>query len=378
MDRRQPPRGARLRAILADPPMIDRLTWREGIYAQTLISEDRGLMARTFGTLFLVGGMLGFLIQAIGEHSTRSDLIVVATAAGALLFGAVCFIGYRRLPQGFFAALVTLGSLMITLVAATSVDGAEAMYGYFYIWVVIMAFLFFSVRAATVQALLAATAYGAVLYGRDVPFETTLLLSAVATLGTTGVLVGLVRSHTERMASGLASEAHTDPVTGLTNRRGFDERFRREVEQARRLRRPLSLVVCDLDRFKAVNDGLGHEEGDAALRRAAVAIAEGTRGSDIVARLGGEEFAVLLPETDERGAYSVAERIRDSVRVEFDGFPVAVTTSCGVASLAVGGDHEDLYRNADAALYEAKAAGRNRTHAHEPTAVPLRLLSRSG
>ena len=266
---------------------------------------------------------------------------------------------------------------MITAAAASAASGAEAVYGFFYVWVVIIAFLFFSVRMATFQALFAAASYGAVLVIGDVPYATNLLLSAAATFGTAGALIGVVRSHTERLAAGLASEVHTDMVTGLTNRRGFDDHFRREVDRASRSRRPLSLVICDLDRFKAVNDGLGHEEGDVALRRTAIAIVEATRSSDVAARLGGEEFAVLLPDTDERHAYAVAERIRDSVRVEFDGFPIKITISCGVASLAVGSDHEILYRQADAALYAAKEGGRNRTEAHEPNAVPLQALSAS-
>ncbi len=354
--------------------MKDRLTWREGISTETLISEDRGLIARAFGTLYVTGSGTGFLILALGEPLEHGREVVAGLAGVALLLGLVCFVGYSRLPRWFFSAMLTLGSLMITGAALTATDGAEPVYGFFYIWVVIMAFLFFPIRAAAGQAIFAAIAYGAVLLTSDAPYATSILLSATATIGTTGLLIGFVRSHTERMATGLASAAHTDPITGLMNRRGFDERFRREVEHARRTHRPLSLVICDLDRFKAVNDELGHEEGDLALRRTAVAIVEATRAADVVARLGGEEFAVLLPDTDGRGSFSVAERIRDSVRVEFDGFPVRLTTSCGVASLAVGADHDVLYRNADAALYSAKEAGRNRTEAHEQSTVPLRLL----
>ena len=370
----QPRRETRLRAVFSDPPMLDRLAWREGISAQTLISEDRGLIARAFGTLYVAGSAIGFLILALGEPLEHGREVVFTLSSIALLLGVICFIGYRRLPRWFFTANLTLGSLMITGAAASAADGAESIYGFFYIWVVIMAFLFFPIKAAAAQAVFAAVAYGAVLIVGDPPYATSILLAAGATIGTTGLLIGFVRSHTERMATGLASEAHTDPITGLMNRRGFDQRFEREVDQARRTHRPLSLVICDLDRFKAVNDELGHEEGDLALRRTAVAIVEATRAADVVARLGGEEFAVLLPDTDGRGAYSVAERIRDSVRVEFDGFPVKLTTSCGVASLAVGADHEVLYRHADAALYSAKEAGRNRTEAHEQNTVPLRLL----
>ena len=109
-------------------------------------------------------------------------------------------------------------------------------------------------------------------------------------------------------------------------------------------------------------DQLGHEEGDAALRRAAAAIVGAVRSVDIVFRLGGEEFAVLLPGTDVLEAYAVAERIRTSVRDNFAEYAVPVTVSCGVATRRKGGfDRKSLLRAADDALYRAKGAGRDRT-----------------
>jgi diguanylate cyclase (GGDEF)-like protein len=367
-----------VRGVRDDPPLIDRLMWREGIFPQTLVAADRGLMARTFGTLFAVGGLIGLVSLAIGE-SDRAGLEVALISALSFALGAVCFVGYRRLPIGFFAAVLAVGTAMITAgMASSDAPGSEGVYGFFYVWVVFMAYLFFSARAATAQALIATVAFAVVLFTRDAPFATNLLIAAVATFGAIGVLTGVVRAHVERMVSELASEAHTDPVTAITNRRGFDLRFTAEIDRARRLGRPLSLVICDLDRFKAVNDELGHGEGDLALRRAAVAIGEAVRGGDTVARLGGEEFAIVLPETRAAAALSVAERIRHGIRIEFEGFPVAVTVSCGVASLGPELADDELFRAADTALYAAKRAGRNATAVHgreHEAAIPLRRVA---
>ncbi len=124
----------------------------------------------------------------------------------------------------------------------------------------------------------------------------------------------------------------------------------------------LSLVICDLDRFKKVNDQLGHEEGDDALRRAAAAIVRAVRSIDIVFRLGGKEFGVLLPNPDTLEAYAVAERIRLSIQDDFAEYPVPLTASCGVATRRKGSfDRKRLLRAADDALYRAKGAGRNRS-----------------
>jgi len=351
--------------LLSDPPLIDRLTWREGIHPQTLISRDRGLMARTFGTLFGVGAAVGLAILLIGENADRDDGVIAAIIALSLALSVVCLVGYRRLPVAFFAAMLTLGTVLISIAASAASAGAEAVYGFFYVWVVFVAFLFFSTRSAALQSLFAAVAYAVVLLANETEFAASLLISAIATIGTTGALVGLLMARIESIATGFAADAHTDPVTAIANRRDFDQRFARAVERARRSGQPLSLVICDLDRFKEVNDALGHEEGDIALRRAAATIAVSVRSLDAVARLGGEEFGVILPDTDREMGIQVAERIRKAIDAEFEHYAVHVTASCGLATTqdAVGGE-EGLFHAADNALYAAKRAGRNRTAVH--------------
>ncbi len=158
----------------------------------------------------------------------------------------------------------------------------------------------------------------------------------------------------------LAALATTDPLTGLANRRAFDEALAREAALARRGNRPVSLVLLDVDHFKAFNDAFGHPAGDAVLRRVADAVRAACRGTDLPARFGGEEFAVLLPATDLGGALALSERFRQAVAA--GPWPVqSVTVSAGVSTFGPGAeDAVRLVEAADRALYRAKRAGRNR------------------
>lgn len=170
------------------------------------------------------------------------------------------------------------------------------------------------------------------------------------------------------LASDLAERmrqlALTDALTGLLNRRGFTDAAVRAVEQARGSGRPLSLVLGDLDRFKSVNDTWGHDAGDRVLRLFAEQMRHGRRAGEVVARIGGEEFAVLLPNADEGRAVELAEGIRRSlhhVAVKLGASRVGVTASFGVASLLEGmKTADDLVNLADRALYRAKETGRDR------------------
>jgi two-component system cell cycle response regulator len=154
--------------------------------------------------------------------------------------------------------------------------------------------------------------------------------------------------------------ARTDPLTGIGNRRSFDAELASRFEHARRYNRPLTLVMIDIDHFKEVNDTFGHQAGDEVLQRIARVLERTTRQSDFVARFGGEEFVVLLPETPLLEGLQVAEKIRAAVAAE--DLPTRVTVSAGVATLPQ--PHIDspdaLVAAADAALYRAKESGRNR------------------
>jgi diguanylate cyclase (GGDEF)-like protein len=162
----------------------------------------------------------------------------------------------------------------------------------------------------------------------------------------------------------LARLAAQDPLTGLANRRQFQERLRQDMAQHRRHGTPGSLVMLDLDHFKQVNDTHGHATGDLVLMEAADRVKAALRPSDVAARIGGEEFAVLLPDSDIGNAVTVAERLRSALTelVVFapDGRPVSVTASIGVAAWQHDDrDERDLLERADQALYAAKHAGRD-------------------
>jgi len=174
-----------------------------------------------------------------------------------------------------------------------------------------------------------------------------------------------------RVAS-VAEQAMIDPLTSTANRRGFERALAIELERSERHGHACALVIADLDDFKQVNDAHGHEVGDDVLVMFAERLRDSVRSADTVARLGGEEFALLLPETDLPGALVVAERVRmafeaDGVRVQ-GGDQLAVTASFGVASFPASRDRAALLREADQALYTAKRLGKNRTVA-APRAV---------
>ncbi len=190
--------------------------------------------------------------------------------------------------------------------------------------------------------------------------------------GVSGVAAAQLRN-AERYGE-LRAEAEFDELTGLLNRRAFDNRFAVEAARFERYRRPLALLLVDLDHFKEVNDRFGHDAGDRALAGVARAIATGIRGADIAARIGGEEFAVLLPETRVPEAADVAERVRAAVAaldLRQGGVAIPLRVSAGVS--AVPDCVEDagaLRSSADEALYAAKRAGRDRVAVAATPRIP--------
>jgi diguanylate cyclase (GGDEF)-like protein len=167
-----------------------------------------------------------------------------------------------------------------------------------------------------------------------------------------------------RMQAELSRQAFSDPLTGLPNRRAFTARFDEALARARRQNEPLSLLIFDLDHFKQVNDRHGHAAGDAVLRHVATVVGAASRGEDIFARIGGEEFGCLLPGLDGDAAIAVADRLRAQlaeVPALIGGHMLNVTLSGGLATFPNDGDTWDrLFSEADARLYRAKQGGRNR------------------
>lgn len=177
------------------------------------------------------------------------------------------------------------------------------------------------------------------------------------------------KRYTDRLRASLTQSvemAVTDALTGLNNRRYLDTHLATLVERSHRRDRPLSVLITDIDHFKAINDRHGHEGGDDVLREFARRLRGAVRGADFACRYGGEEFVVVMPDTTQGVAAQIAERLRDAIAacpfaLSATGAETEVTTSVGVATLeAAGEDASSLLRRADQALYQAKHAGRNR------------------
>lgn len=191
-------------------------------------------------------------------------------------------------------------------------------------------------------------------------YPTTSLLSVLLFMG----MVEYVAARGERKLERLSV---TDPLTMLPNRRYFEHTFKLEAAQNQRSQNHLSLAILDIDHFKHVNDNYGHDVGDQVLIHIAELLRRSTRAGNVIARVGGEEFALLLPNTRQSEALEMAERIRINIEGAsyfHDGKRIPLTISIGIAEVDCDSPLENSYRLADEALYEAKRNGRNRVEAH--------------
>jgi diguanylate cyclase (GGDEF)-like protein len=328
-------------------------------------TTDRALMARSLAYLFGAGAMLALATSAIPEVQDNDIGAIFASqvlyAVAALAVLAILLVSFERLPNWAFQLILGMGTVLIT-VAIYLADEPGGPYTMFYLWVVVYAAYFFTRWETIAQVVLVAIAYAFVLAEQDAGNDVSRWLITLGTLVVAAVLISLLKRHVDALVSRLADTASTDPLTGILNRRGFREYFELEIERAKRSGRPLSVVACDLDHFKAVNDQFGHDAGDAALISLADTLTLTSRRIDTAGRMGGEEFAVLLPNSDARGAYIYAERLRAEVRHTYGDTPFDLTVSIGIASYPSHGETmEELLRCADEALYAAKRLGRDRS-----------------
>jgi diguanylate cyclase (GGDEF)-like protein len=205
-------------------------------------------------------------------------------------------------------------------------------------------------------------------------------LSSIVGVGVVLVLLGVVayqRHQIARLAARLSDATRIDPLTGLLNRRAFELLLESELERSRRTGRPLAVIVGDVDGLSAVNAHRGHSAGDNVLKLVARDMAKWKRRIDSAGRIGGEEFALLLPETDERGAFLLAERLRRAAHRTFNEEPLPVTVSFGVASYPEHGDRLDLLLSlATHAMGAAKELGKDRSVIYSPEVA--RMLASAG
>ena len=198
-------------------------------------------------------------------------------------------------------------------------------------------------------------------------FAVELVLYAVGTVFVIFMLVS------ERTVTAHKTAASTDPLTGMFNRRGFSEACARVIEREANAGRPVTVMIFDIDHFKSINDRFGHPAGDEMLKLFSTVVVSNLRITDLSGRIGGEEFAALLPCSLEEGVL-VAERVREAFEtsgIVVEEGPVDTTVSIGVAGGPAGTELEVLLAAADTALYQAKRGGRNRVEAAEE--LPLSL-----
>jgi diguanylate cyclase (GGDEF)-like protein len=190
-----------------------------------------------------------------------------------------------------------------------------------------------------------------------------MLLPLVASVNHFGNIVASTQKNTSSRVSRLQSLAATDGLTGLINRRQFNQQLDSEIARAKRYRKPLSLALFDIDDFKKINDFYGHTTGDRILKELGALITQNVRESDVAARYGGEEFALILPETGQIDAYELLERLRAMIERTvycLPDNPITATISVGVAQLDLeDGKGYEIIEKADANLYAAKRQGKN-------------------
>jgi diguanylate cyclase (GGDEF)-like protein len=313
------------------------------------LASDAAAGWRSLGALFLTGGFLA--LGAIPLAATGGYRAVAVAVVGliAIITGVTLCWRSADLPVRPMSPMLGFGNLLITLVVIAS-GQPNGRYSLFYVWVALQAFYFLAPRTAMLHMVSVAAQYAVALVLLRGGADQWLLVLGTAV--TTGWLIGALRARIER----LSTQARTDVLTGLPNRRGFDEEIELALESARRSHKLLSLVAIDLDRFKAVNDRHGHLAGDAILHRFGQLCGETVDLA--VSRLGGDEFAIIASGRDQRAAAELAHRIHQAVRGDPELTQHDVTISIGIATFPTHADSSrSLSLAADRALYHAKELG---------------------
>jgi diguanylate cyclase (GGDEF)-like protein len=320
------------------------------------------LAVKSAASIYAGAGVLSLIEAATPGGPAIDPLTGVAAIFVALLIAAFG----ERLPFAALAALGPLGAAMIAFALATSDGPGDA--AILYIWPVLWEAYFFGRRGAIGIVLWVAIVHGLALISLPPGLGYwDRWQDVVVSVGVVAAVVELLGMRNRRLVARLALEARTDNLTGLLNRRGFGERAELELARSHRGRSWLGLVSFDLDKFKVVNDEWGHDVGDRVLVLTAQLLAAELREVDVLARMGGEEFVVLLPDSDLADTEALAERVRGALSASQVAALPPVTVSAGATAAQAPEDVEQLLKAADRALYAAKGSGRNRTMVGEPT-----------
>lgn len=313
-------------------------------------------MAYTASAMYAAGAIDG-AVEGFLPRDPPFALAPVIAAAAVFLF--LVTVG-PRLPWICLAMLGPIGVAAISYAVATSPgagDGA-VLYTMPVLWTV----FFYGRRGAA--GILACVAVGHAVALLVLPASSVYpgrWIDVMVSVCATAVVVLALEGRNQSLLGRLAAEARTDPLTGLLNRRGLEERAEVEIARSRRDNTPMAVASFDLDHFKHINDEWGHETGDRVLVRLGRLLIAESRDIDTVGRVGGEEFVALLPDTDATGAAEFTERVRAALdRHDPQGLP-PVLVSAGVVSAQHVQDLQTMLQRADSALYAAKRAGRDRT-----------------
>jgi diguanylate cyclase (GGDEF)-like protein len=322
------------------------------------------------GVLTYSMGALAVVVYALttpGPH--RQALVVLGSISLAASVGPFRWLGLRlvgtRWSKAFFTSWAASTFIFVALGAILD-GGVRSPISYFLVLPMLFAGLAYS--AGTVSLLAAFGVVTTLVVGVLTPhpsWSTTAFLSVAMVIA--GLITAAAAINRDRLMADLTAAANLDSLTGCLSRRAFQERLDQESMLAKRHRTAFSLIVADLDNLKTLNDSGGHHYGDRALRSLASVLSQAARGTDVVGRIGGDEFAMVLHETDEEAALAVAIRLKDAMQAA-NGSDL-VTASLGLSTwLGPADGPDELLRRADEALYVAKRAGRNRCAQWEPPA----------
>lgn len=313
-------------------------------------SLRRRQTVRTAAALFGAASLITFL-SVVAPHQPQLEtgsLVFVAIGAGVL--AAFLVAAGERLPGWTVHLWPAAGTLLVSfglLFNGERLGGAAGGDEMYYLWVTLYAAYYLGRIGTAVQVAFVAAAYTVTLIAIDPgPIGPSRWLTTVGLAVGSAVVVRLLAERIERLVAELRLAATTDHLTGLLNRRAFAARFGQELARARRTGEPFAALLIDVDDFKRINDRSGHVAGDEALVELAGALTRELRSVDTVARIGGDEFAVLLPATSTAGARATADRLAAAA---------GVAISVGTAVYGIDGHTiDELTRVADAALYAAK------------------------
>jgi diguanylate cyclase (GGDEF)-like protein len=321
-------------------------------------ARARSRMRAAGSILFGAGALMlgGVLLAPDPDPSDHRNLALCAIAYAVV---ALVLAAWRRPPDAVLRAICPLGTLATTVALAF----AEPMglVPIFYTWPMLVAAYFLPHREIAANFAFAAAACAAGLYLWVEPeLRVATLMVVVAMAGVVTAVILSLRGQVRRLVTRLGDLATQDFLTGALNRGGFEQRLDTELARSRRAGTSCGLVVLDVDHFKRVNDSFGHAAGDQVLRDLASVVEAAKRRSDVFGRIGGEEFAVILPDTDADGAATFAGHLR--MRLSEPGATERpMTLSLGVTDDATaGGTVREMLHSADRALYAAKRAGRDR------------------